>query len=31
LGKLVAVDGEGDGDLVFKRLVEAIDPHVSSS
>jgi adenylate kinase len=31
LGKLVAVDGEGDGDLVFKRLVEAIDSRLSSS
>lgn len=31
LGKLVVVDGEGDGDLVFKRLVEAIDSRVSSS
>jgi adenylate kinase len=25
LGKLEVVDGEGDGDEVFKRLVTAID------
>jgi adenylate kinase len=30
LGKLVVVDGEGDGDDVFKRLTEVIDSRVST-
>lgn len=30
LGKLVVVDGEGDGDDVFKRLIDVIDSRVSS-
>jgi hypothetical protein len=29
LDKLEVVDGEGDGDDVFKRLVGAIDARVS--
>jgi adenylate kinase len=30
-GKLVTVDGVGEGDEVFDRIVEAIDKHLAGS